>query len=43
MTLLMATNGSNGIPLWMESHSDNASDQKTLERLLKECKVFVKS
>ena len=28
MTLLMATNGSNGIPLWMESHSSNASDQK---------------
>ena len=42
MTLLMATNGSNGIPLWMESHSGNASDQKT-EAAQKECKVFVKS
>ena len=31
MTLLMETNGSNGLPLWMESHSGNASDQKTLE------------
>ena len=41
MTLLMATNRSNGLPLWMELHSDNASDQK--KRLLKECKIFVKS
>ena len=40
MTLLMATNGSNGIPLWMESHSGNASDQKTeaAQRMQSFCK-----
>ena len=40
MTLLMATDGSNGIPLWMESHSGNASDQKTeaAQRMQSFCK-----
>lgn len=40
MTLLMATNGSNGLPLWMESHSGNASDQKTLEEAAQRMKKF---
>ena len=31
MTLLIGTSGKNGIPLWLECHSGNASDQKTLE------------
>ncbi len=31
MTLLLATTGKNGFPIWMEAHSGNASDQKTLE------------
>ena len=40
MTLLMATNGSNGLPLWMESHSTNASDQKkeAAQRMQSFCK-----
>ena len=42
MTLLMATNGSNGIPLWMESHSGNASDQKTLEEAAQRMQSFCK-
>ena len=31
MTLLLATTGKAGFPVWMESHSGNASDKKTLE------------
>ena len=31
MTLLLATSGKAGFPIWMESHNGNASDQKTLE------------
>ena len=31
MTLLLATTGKSGFPVWMESHSGNASDKKTLE------------
>lgn len=31
MTLLLATAGKSGFPVWMESHSGNASDKKTLE------------
>ena len=42
MTLLMATNGSNGIPLWMEPHSGNASDQKTLEEAAQRMQSFCK-
>lgn len=44
MTLLLATTGSSGFPVWMESHSGNASDKKTLEesaqRMQKFCKVL---
>ncbi len=31
MTLLLATSGASGFPIWMEAHSGNASDKKTLE------------
>ena len=31
MTLLLATSGQAGFPVWMEAHSGNASDKKTLE------------
>lgn len=31
MTLLLATSGAAGFPIWMEAHSGNASDKKTLE------------
>ena len=40
MTLLMATNGTNELPLWMESHSGNASDQKILEEASQRMKKF---
>ena len=40
MTLLMATSGSNGLPLWMETHSGNASDQKTLEEAAQRMQNF---
>lgn len=42
MTLVLATNGANGLPLWMESHSGNASDQKTLEEAAQRMQKFCK-
>ena len=44
MTLLLATTGKNGFPVWIKSHSGNASDQKTLElaaqRMQKLCQAI---
>jgi transposase len=44
MTLLLATTGASGFPVWMESHSGSASDKKTLEeasqRMQKFCKLL---
>ena len=42
MTLLMATSGSKRLPLWMETHSGNASDQKTLEEDAQRMQRFCK-
>lgn len=43
MTLLLATTGMSGFPIWMESHSGNASDKKTLEEAAKRMQKFCKA
>jgi transposase len=43
MTLLLATTGSSGFPVWMESHSGNASDKKTLEESAQRMQKFCKA
>lgn len=40
MTLLLATTGKSGFPVWMESHSGNASDKKTLEEAASRMQKF---
>ena len=40
MTLLIGTSGKNGITLWLECHSGNASDQKTLEEAAQRIQKF---
>lgn len=40
MTLLLATAGRSGFPVWMESHSGNASDKKTLEEAASRMQKF---
>ena len=40
MTLLLATTGKAGFPVWMESHSGNASDKKTLEEAASRMQKF---
>ena len=40
MTLLLATTGKSGFPVWMESHSGNASDKKTLEEAASRMQQF---
>lgn len=42
MILLMATTGASGFPMWMESHSGNASDQKTLQQAAQRMKNLCK-
>ena len=42
MTLLLATTGKSGFPVWMESHSGNASDKKTLEEAASRMQKFCK-
>ena len=39
MTLLLATSGAANFPVWMESHSGNASDQTTLEAAAKRMQI----
>jgi transposase len=43
MTLLLATTGASGFPIWMESHSGNASDKKTLEEAASRMQKFCKA
>jgi transposase len=43
MTLLLATTGKSGFPIWMESHSGNASDKKTLEEAASRMQQFCKA
>lgn len=43
MTLLLATTGKSGFPVWMESHSGNASDKKTLEEAASRMQQFCKA
>lgn len=43
MTLLLATTGKSGFPVWMESHSGNASDKKTLEEAANRMQKFCKA
>jgi transposase len=43
MTLLLATTGKSGFPVWMESHSGNASDKKTLEEAASRMQKFCKA
>ena len=40
MTLLLATTGKSGFPVWMESHSGNTSDKKTLEEAASRMQQF---
>ncbi len=40
MTLLLATTGKSGFPVWMESHSGHASDKKTLEEAASRMQQF---
>jgi transposase len=42
MTLLLATTGAAGFPIWMESHSGNSSDKKTLEEAASRMQRFCK-
>ena len=42
MTLLLATTGASGFPVWVESHSGNASDKKTLEESAQRMQKFCK-
>ena len=43
MTVLLATTGRAGFPVWMESHSGNASDKKTLEEAAQRMQKFCKA
>ena len=43
MIVLLATTGRAGFPVWMESHSGNASDKKTLEEAAKRMQKFCKA
>ena len=43
MTLLLATTGASGFPVWMESHGGNASDKKTLEESAQRMQKFCKA
>jgi transposase len=43
MTLLLATTGKSGFPVWMESHSGNTSDKKTLEEAASRMQQFCKA
>jgi transposase len=43
MTLMLATTGAAGFPIWMESHSGNASDKKTLEQAAQRMQQFCKA
>ena len=43
MTLLLATTGKAGFPVWMEAHSGNASDKKTLEEAASRMQKFCKA
>jgi transposase len=43
MTLLLATTGQSGFPVWMESHSGNASDKKTLEEAARRMQQFCRA
>lgn len=43
MTLLLATTGASGFPVWIESHSGNASDKKTLEESAQRMQKFCKA
>ena len=43
MTLLLATAGKSGFPVWMESHSGNASDKKTLEEAASRMQQFCRA
>jgi len=40
MTLLLATTGKSGFPVWMESHSGNAADKKTLTEAAQRMQQF---
>jgi transposase len=40
MTLLLATTGKSGFPVWMKSHAGNASDKKTLEEAASRMQQF---
>ena len=43
MTVLLATTGRSGFPVWVESHSCNASDKKTLEEAAQRMQKFCKA
>ena len=43
MTVLLATTGRAGFPVWVESHSGNASDKKTLEEAAQRMQKFCKA
>ncbi|WP_165941912.1 IS1634 family transposase, partial [Cardinium endosymbiont of Culicoides punctatus] len=43
MTLLLATTGSAHFPVWMEAHSGNASDSKTLDAAASRLQQFCKA
>ena len=43
MTVLLATTGRTGFPVWVESHSGNASDKKTLEEAAQRMQKFCKA
>jgi len=40
MVLNLATTGAAGFPIWMESHSGNASDKKFCKKAQQRCMVF---
>lgn len=42
MVLTLATTGSSGFPIWMESHSGNASDARTLQETAQRIQGFCK-
>ena len=43
MNVLLATKGRSGFPVWMESHSGNASDKKRLEEAAQRMQKFCKA
>lgn len=43
VVLNMATTGASSFPLWMESHSGNASDQKVIPESFQRVEAFIKS